>query len=158
MLCEVSSDAPLQKVTEQLESARGGGRAGATEGLGSLSPDVGGTEGLDVLRPDRLADTALEALDSLVQSDFDGPIDAEGQFALEAIILPRLRPVVNILGGTFSQPPSPWEHLGAGLPLQRLMGAIPSIGRVEVPGHPGVPYAGTGFVVGSRRGRRPSIC
>lgn len=75
-------------------------------------------------------------------------INDEQRIALEAIVLPRFRPVVDIINDSFSIPPSPWEHLGTSEPKRRIEPAIRSIGRIEVPNHPRIPYAGTGFVVG----------
>ena len=39
-------------------------------------------------------------------------ISTESEHALEAIVLKQHRPVVNIIGNTFNDPPSPWQHLG----------------------------------------------
>ncbi len=90
-------------------------------------------------------DLALEGLDRVIA---DKELD-EGQVsALEAIVLPRYRPVVDVLNDSFHQPPPPWTHLGSGDYRRRIEDAVPSIGRVEVPGHPSIPYAGTAFVVG----------
>ncbi|MEL6109195.1 MAG: serine protease, partial [Planctomycetota bacterium] len=98
----------------------------------SLSKEVDGAKaGLRALiggRPDKLS-----------------PDQALG---LEAIVLPRYRPVVDVIENDFHPPPKPWTHLGTRVVRDNLRRAIPSIGRVEVPAHPTVPYAGTGFVVG----------
>ncbi|HHN72756.1 MAG TPA: serine protease, partial [Thermopetrobacter sp.] len=90
-------------------------------------------------------DLALEGLDRAIA---DRDLDEEHVSALEAIVLPRYRPVVDVLNDSFHQPPSPWTHLGSGEYRQRIEAAVPSIGRVEVPGHPSIPYGGTAFVVG----------
>ena len=107
-----------------------------------------GFEKLEV--PDQHRDAAVEGMKRLnsVESLRDDTIDHPQQMALEAIILPKLRPVVNIVGDTFSPPPSPWDHFGNPDFKQRIDKAIPSIGRVELPGNPSIPYGGTGFVVG----------
>ncbi len=75
-------------------------------------------------------------------------ITDEQMNVLEAIILPRERPVVDVINNTFRSPPKPWGHLGRGEAKKRLQQAIPSIGRIELPNHPQIPYGGTGFVVG----------
>ena len=105
-------------------------------------------ESMELQDQDREA--AIEGLRHLnaTESLSENTIDGGQQYALEAIILPKLRPVVNIVGDTFSPPPSPWEFIGAVDFKRRIDNAILSIGRVEVPGHPSVPYGGTGFVVG----------
>ncbi|MEL6104392.1 MAG: trypsin-like peptidase domain-containing protein [Planctomycetota bacterium] len=74
-------------------------------------------------------------------------INAQEEFALEAIVLKRNRPVINIIGDKFSAPPSPWKHLGQSDHQSKLLKAIPSIGRIELPNHPKAPFGGTGFVV-----------
>lgn len=67
---------------------------------------------------------------------------------MEAIILPTGRPALTIANGRYSQPPNPWTKLDRD-PYRRLLeAAIPAIGRVEIPDHPSIPYAGTGFLVG----------
>jgi endonuclease G, mitochondrial len=68
--------------------------------------------------------------------------------ALEAIILPRERPVVDIVNGTYATPAPPFQHLGQSAARVTIETAIPSIGRIELPDHPSLPYGGTGFVVG----------
>jgi hypothetical protein len=68
--------------------------------------------------------------------------------AVEAIILPNERPVVDVVGGTYDTPAPPFENLGAGGARERIEAAIPSVGRIELPGHPSLPYGGTGFIVG----------
>ena len=78
----------------------------------------------------------------------DEEISPEHEFALEAIVLKRNRPVINIVGDTFSQPPTPWAHLSNADNKANLTAAIPSIGRIELPNHPKIPFGGTGFIVG----------
>lgn len=148
MLRQVSADSPLQRVASQIEDARHSEAVSQTlESLGLESR--GASQGLDALRGGELEGTALEALDTIARNGFDAPLSDDQQFALEAIVLPKYRPVVNIVADTFSVPPDPWTHLGGGLPKRRIDGAIRSVGRIEVPHHPFlIPYAGTGFVVG----------
>lgn len=73
---------------------------------------------------------------------------AEQMNGLEAIILPKQRPVVDIINDRFNTPPAPWKELGTGVKKNFIEAAIPSVGRVEVPEHPSAPYGGTGFIVG----------
>ncbi|MDT8855374.1 DNA/RNA non-specific endonuclease [Paracoccaceae bacterium Fryx2] len=77
-----------------------------------------------------------------------GALDARAAAAVEAIILPRLRPVVDIRQGDFVLDDPLWAHLAQGDAAGHLRRAIPAVGRVEMPGHATIPYAGTGFVVG----------
>ena len=42
-----------------------------------------------------------------------------------------------------------WTHLSSDAAVRaRIETVLPSIGRIELPGHPRLPYGGTGFVVG----------
>ena len=76
----------------------------------------------------------------------DREIRVDEQFALEAIVMPRFRPVVDIVGDNFARPPEPWKHLGSGKAKRNLVAALPSIGRIELPDHPSIPFGGTGSV------------
>ena len=69
---------------------------------------------------------------------------------LEAIILPRIRPVLDVVDGDFRTDHPLWLKLNTDAAIRRaLQSAIPSIGRLELPGNPQYPYGGTGFVVGN---------
>lgn len=68
---------------------------------------------------------------------------------LEAIVMPRERPVVFVRNGTYDDVESPWTHLNAGSARAIVNPVLTSIGRIEVPNMPWVPYGGTGFIVGS---------
>jgi hypothetical protein len=73
------------------------------------------------------------------------------QFALEAIIIPDKRPAIDIVNGDFTINHPLWTHFGDEPIRSRIRKAIPSVGRIELPGNPlQLPYAGTGFVVGSQ--------
>lgn len=128
MLQQVSSGSTEASV---LESA--GGRMESIEGV-TDEKRAAAMEGLRRL-------SAIEVLR-------DDTIDGDQQHALEAIILPRERPAVLVVGDTFAPPSFPWESLGSTDFKARIDRVIPSIGRIEVPKHPSVPYGGTGFVVG----------
>lgn len=79
------------------------------------------------------------------------PLEAPEQGALEAIILPGLRPVANIRGGKIEGLPD-GEFKKALLDQSdvkaKLEAALASVGCILVPDSPQYPYAGTGFVVG----------
>lgn len=70
------------------------------------------------------------------------------QFALEAIIIPDQRPAIDVVGGNFDVRHPLWLHYATDPIKTQIRRALPSIGRVEVSGIPGLPYGGTGFVVG----------
>ncbi len=70
------------------------------------------------------------------------------QVFVEAIIIPDRRPAVNVVNGTYQIQHADWLALNGAEPRGRIEAALPSIGRVELPGHPTAPYGGTAFVVG----------
>lgn len=67
---------------------------------------------------------------------------------LEAIVLPRNRPVAFVRGESYDDLDGPWASLNDAVVKRRIASLLPLIGRVEVPSSPILPYAGTGFVVG----------
>ena len=67
---------------------------------------------------------------------------------LEAIVMPRERPVVFVRRSGIDALPDPWAHLNKDPLRQSLLALAPSIGRVELPNSTQYPYGGTGFVVG----------
>jgi endonuclease G, mitochondrial len=69
--------------------------------------------------------------------------------ALEAIVLPAERPVVDIVNDGFGAVEAPFEAFGADPSLRmNIQNAIPNVGRIGLPARPDIPFAGTGFVVG----------
>jgi endonuclease G len=69
-------------------------------------------------------------------------------FVTEAIIIPDLRPAVFVTGDDYAIDHPAWPDYVTGTPAHaHFRKAIPSIGRIELIGNPGVPYGGTGFVV-----------
>jgi endonuclease G len=117
---------------------------GAPEGLSVEPPVFADVESFG-RSLDRELNEAAEGLRTIAEGR---ELTDEQAFGLEAIVLPKYRPVVDIVRDDFGEPPSPWTHLASGDAKGHLQMAIPSIGRVEVPGHPRLPYAGTAFVVG----------
>lgn len=69
--------------------------------------------------------------------------------AVEAIILPAERPVIDVLDGDFKVHDPLWTHIDTD-PIfhKRIKDALPMIGRIELPKMASTPYGGTGFVVG----------
>ncbi len=88
---------------------------------------------------------ARGAVDKLARAEEPSPAE---YFALEAIVLPLERPVIDVVGGSFGEVPAPFTHLGTGPARQRIEAALPAVGRIGVPTRPALPFAGTGFVVG----------
>ncbi|QGJ71794.1 Serine protease [Planctomycetales bacterium 10988] len=141
MIEQVDPSRKADGLKETLESSCGMG-AGPT--LDSHSPGSGGELEYQI---------AVESLDVLDRGD---QLDSQHQFALEAIVMPFYRPVVDIVDNhmTVNQLTSKWKHLGEEENRTRIEQKLLSIGRLEIPGHPSLPYAGTGFVVGQRRDGR----
>ena len=119
----------------------------ATEGVeaGVEAPSV--LEGLEHTHwsTEPEVERAVDAVDRLQRNESLSPEHID---AIEAIVLPKERPVVDIVDGTYEAPPSPFQHFGDNPVRTVVQKAIPSIGRVELPNHPSLPYGGTGFVVG----------
>ena len=104
--------------------------------------------GLETVGPDAdaIRDKAQDALRKLRES---APISPEEAFGLEAIVLPDKRPVVFIHNDAFDPVPmDEWVHLNKPEVHARLEQWFTSIGRIEVPTNPSIPYGGTCFVVG----------
>jgi endonuclease G len=94
---------------------------------------------------DEDVERARETVGRLERNEELTPHDGD---ALEAIVLPNERPVVDVVDGTYAVPAAPFEHLGEAAARATLGAAIPAIGRVELPNRPTIPFGGTGFVVG----------
>lgn len=78
------------------------------------------------------------------------PLDAMETYSVEAIILPKERPVVFVQHNTYRTPESPWEHFSGPAIKSNIEAALPSVGRVELPSNLSIPFGGTAFVVGPR--------
>ncbi len=90
-------------------------------------------------------DGSAEAVKKLARGE---TLDRGERFALEAIIIPDKRPAIDIVGGDFEVHHDLWLHWNEAKVKEPLKRVIRSVGRVELPGHPRLPYGGTGFVVG----------
>ena len=90
-------------------------------------------------------ETALETIERL---DRGAQLENRHIAALEAIVEPENRPVIDIVGDTYSDVPWNWPVLGEADVRATIERVIPSIGRVELPNHPSIPYGGTAFLVG----------
>ena len=83
-----------------------------------------------------------------MQEGREDQIDPAEALGLEAIVLPRERPVFFVSEGSYPAMRYPWTELNDAGVRSRLKAAILSIGRIELPTHPRIPYGGTGFLVG----------
>jgi endonuclease G len=90
-------------------------------------------------------ETVLSTLRKLETGELLSP---QEDFTLEAIIIPDRRPAIDVRDGDFEVGHPDWLHFGQGAVKQAIRKALPSIGRIEVSGIPGLPFGGTGFVVG----------
>ncbi len=135
------SDAKTAQVRRYLEwiSPEGGleAMAGEPTALEGLS-DVPSADAVD-------AERAADAVRRLGRGE---DLTPEHTDALEAIVLPNERPVVDIVGDTYAAPAAPFQHLGAPAARAKIEAAIKAVGRIEIPDHARLPYAGTGFLVG----------
>jgi len=136
------SDEKPAKVKSFLEwvSAPGGG----LESMTGESPLLEGIEET----PWATEQEVEHAREAVARMERDEPLSDEQAGALEAIILPKERPIVDVVNGTYATPAAPFEHLGEQAPRAVIEAAVPAIGRIELPDHPSLPYGGTGFVVG----------
>src|SRR5215216_2711275 len=116
-------------------------------GLESLSTDQRLIEGLEASSgdDDERIHAAFRAVDKLARR---APLDDDERGATEAIIIPGKRPVVDIVNDTYVTPGGEFAHFGDDAVRGTLAAVIPSVGRIELPDHPCVPYGGTGFLVG----------
>ena len=80
----------------------------------------------------------------------DQPLTPPEQFVLEAIIIPGERPAIDIAGGNYQVRHPAWLHYDDPPIKPRVLAAISSTGRVELPDHPRLPYGGTAWVAGPK--------
>ena len=80
----------------------------------------------------------------------DEPLTPPEQFVLEAIIIPGERPAIDIVGGDYKVRHSAWLHYNETPIKPHVVSAIASTGRVELPGHPKLPFGGTAWVAGPK--------
>ncbi len=102
--------------------------------------------GFESLGPGNIA-AAESGLKKLAEDRIQEITPSE-MFGLEAIVLPKNRPVTFVRGKSYDDLDGPWVSLNDDVIKSRLASVLPLIGRVEVPSSPILPYAGTGFVVG----------
>ena len=103
-------------------------------------------DGFESLGPGNV--TAAESGLQKLAEDRAQEITPNEMFGLEAIVLPRNRPVAFVRGESYDDLDHPWVSLNDDVVKRRIASLLPLIGRVEVPSSPILPYAGTGFVVG----------
>src|SRR5262249_8760200 len=107
-----------------------------------------GSEGFEGVESPGEHEEAVESGLRKLTEDRHQEITSNEMFGLEAIVLPRNRPVVFVRGTAYDDLEDPWRSLNGATVKSRVAALLPLIGRIEVPNSPILPYAGTGFVVG----------
>jgi Trypsin-like peptidase domain len=130
------------KATRFLE--RVAGISGSLESLGAAESAIESLLPAGPI-PDQFKGATEQAAKKISTGD---PLNPHEQFALEAIIIPDKRPAVDIIDGDYRIIHPLWTSFNTGEIKAKIKKAIPSVGRVELPHHPLLPYGGTGFVVG----------
>lgn len=121
---------------KQLESIGGGGSGAMPEAA---------------LRKRARSDSEFEAaMETLERVEQGRELEGRHYAALEAIIEPENRPVLDVVNDSYSETDIPWnwdvlKEADVRAAIERV---APSIGRVELPNHPSIPYGGTAFFVG----------
>ena len=121
----------LEEVVERLRESKS---KTAAAGLESMAPKAADMEHV------KSGILAMKRGDAVTPDQRNG---------MEAIIFADIRPAINIVNGTFSSTHSLWTKLSDDAAIRtRIESAIPSVGRIELPGNRRYPYGGTGFVIG----------
>lgn len=115
--------------------------------LEALAPPRGAAMAFEALGGDPEEARAAAALAKLARTPEAG-FSPEELSGFEAIVLRRQRPAAFVEGGGYRDFGAPWESLNAAAVRARLRPLLASVGRIELPGHPILPFGGTGFVVG----------
>lgn len=142
----------LKRYFQIISKSRGGSdamldtiarRAGALRGAGAGLESLPAAEAGARASPLAAARGGIEAMArgrDLTHDEF---------LSVEAIIDEDLRPAFDVVGDRFQADHWMWTHLSSDAAVRvRIETVLPSIGRIELPGHPRLPYGGTGFVVG----------
>lgn len=128
------------RLKSYLQSLAGGGVFETLGGSDDLAEGLTGFETLE--STDKFAVEGVAA-----KLGHDEELSPEEEFALEAIIIPDRRPAVLVRNDSYEITHKDWLHFNDPEVRACLEPAIPAVGRVEVPGHPRLPYAGTAFLV-----------
>lgn len=117
--------------------------------LEALADDTGVLERLQKASVEGVSEEEIALAESAVRKAArDQELSPAETWALEAIVLPTERPVVDVVEDSFGAVEAPFAHLADGDTRKRIERAIPAVGRIDLPDRPQLPFAGTGFVVG----------
>jgi V8-like Glu-specific endopeptidase len=129
----------LDNITSTTERLTTEPTEGFTRGTRGAAPSVEETKSMKSLYA--LGKRSLQKIErnetDLSRSELEG---------LEAIVRLVGRPAILVAGNTFLQPPPEWNILEKH--RNQINSMIPSIGRINVKGHPDLDWLGTGFLVG----------
>ncbi|MRX51188.1 serine protease [Paracoccus sp. S-4012] len=144
------SDATTARLRDYLAKVLPGGGLEELADTGAAAESMLEAAWIDATAPAAAPPARPEAIRSAAEKLAQGAeLDREEQFVTEAIIIPDKRPAVLVQDGDYRVAHALWTHYDQDPGIrQRLRTAIASIGRVELPDHPSLPYGGTGFVVG----------
>lgn len=114
--------------------------------VGQSTFEIGGEIAAELERERReLLDFARRAVEALRQCrGMEVRLFPEEEVGVQALLLFTSRPAILVQGNRFAEPPAVWkelDHLRPGIEA-----ALPSVGRVEVLGHPPLSGAGTAWV------------
>jgi len=93
----------------------------------------------------KLVEDGRRAIGQILKHGDDAILTPREKLGLEAIIVIAGRPAIFINNGRFSDPPDEWAMLKE--TRDSIEKNFKSVGRIEVPGHPDLEWAGTGFLV-----------
>ncbi|MES0133605.1 DNA/RNA non-specific endonuclease [Mesorhizobium sp. M0016] len=149
---------PAGKLQRYLSQIRPPAGAPVEEGLESTRPEatvLGGpeaasAEATSIAERGSLSDRDAALVKSAIEKlDRNEELNREEGFVTEAIIIPDKRPAIDIVNGDFVVDHPLWVKFSTDAALHgSIKKAILSVGRIELPHHPSLPYGGTGFVVG----------
>ncbi len=94
----------------------------------------------------RVLDAARRAGEKIRRDGPDADLAPDEISGAEAIILVEGRPAILIQDGRFFSPPLGWTHLEDR--RAEIEAVFPSVGRIEVSGHPRFEWVGTGWMAG----------
>lgn len=148
MLSQIAPGDALETVIEPVR--REVEKAGGFESVGGGGFESVRGAGFETLETTPVENVHADAERGLQKLADDRPHEMTDEeiFGLEAIVMPQNRPVVFVRGEAYDDIGEPWLSLNPPAVKSRIARLLPSIGRIEVPNSPLIPYGGTGFVVG----------
>jgi hypothetical protein len=93
----------------------------------------------------RLLEAGAGALDRIQREGADVVLRPDERLGLQAVVRFAARPAVLFRQGKFLDPPPPWDVLEEF--RESIDTTARSVGRIQVPGLPTMPYGGSGFLV-----------